>query len=85
MELSQLLSWIGVVTGASIGVPQLIKTFKRKSATDVSAMTFVMIIATCICMISRAIVIKELAFVFYYAIIFLVAVLQLFLMWKYRQ
>ena len=83
MELSQLLSWIGVVTGALIGIPQLIKTIRTKSVQDVSVTTFLLVLVTSVCMLIRAMVIKELAFIVYYALILLSAGLQLFLMWKY--
>ena len=84
MELSQVLSWIGFVTGMSIGVPQLVKTIKTKSARDLSATTFCLILITCSCMLVRAIVIREIAFICYYFFLILSNLLQLYLIWRYR-
>jgi uncharacterized protein with PQ loop repeat len=84
MELSQVLSWIGFVTGLSIGVPQIVKTVKTKSARDLSATTFCLILITCSCMLVRAIVIREIAFICYYSFLILINVLQLYLIWRYR-
>ena len=44
MELSQVLSWIGFISGLLIGVPQVVKTIKTRSAGDLSATTF-----CCVC------------------------------------
>lgn len=84
MELSQVLSWIGFVTGMSIGIPQLVKTLKTKSVSDLSATTFVLILITCSCLLVRAIAIQELAFVCYYSLLIFINSLQLFLIWKYK-
>ncbi len=84
MELSQVLSWIGFVTGMSIGVPQLVKTLKTKSVSDLSATTFVLILITCSCLLVRAIAIKEMAFACYDSFLVVVNSLQLFLIWKYK-
>ena len=84
MGLSQVLSWIGFVTGMSIGVPQLVKTIKTRSARDLSATTFCLILVTCSCMLVRAIVIREIAFICYYCFLILSNLLQLYLIWRYR-
>ena len=84
MELSQILSWIGFIVGMLIGIPQLVKTVKTKSAGDLSAMTFVLVLITCSCMLARAIAIKEMAFVCYYIFLICANSLQLFLIWKYK-
>lgn len=84
MTLTQLLSWIGFVLGMLIGIPQLTKTLKMKRARDVSAWTFILILATSICMLSRVVAIREYAFVCYYGFIICSSLFQLFLIWKYR-
>jgi len=84
MPVSQVLSWIGFVTGMSIGVPQLVKTIKTRSARDLSATTFCLILITCSCMLVRAIVIRETALVCYYSFLILANLLQLTLIWRYR-
>ena len=84
MELTHALSWIGFVLGMFIAIPQIIKTIKMKSARDISAVTFVFILATSTCMLIRAIAIKELAFICYYVYIIIANVFQLFLIRKYR-
>ena len=85
MELSQLLSWIGTTTGMFIGLPQLVKTVRTKKAGDLSPTTFILILITCWCLLVRAIAIKEMAFIFYYAFLILINSLQLFLIWKYKK
>jgi uncharacterized protein with PQ loop repeat len=84
MELSQVMSWIGFIVGMFIGIPQLVKTVKTKRAGDLSAMTFVLILITCSCLLVRAITIKEMAFVCYYIFLIFTNSLQLFLIWKYK-
>jgi len=85
MELSQLMSWIGFVTGMLIGTPQIVKTIKTKSARDLSAATFCLILITCICFFVRAIAIKEIALIFYYSFVICSCLLQLFLIWKFKK
>ena len=85
MELTVAMSWIGFVTGILIGIPQIIKTIRRKSARDVSSITFLLLLITCSCLLVRAIAIKEAAFICYYSFIILSASFQLFLIWKYRE
>ena len=84
MELSQVMSWIGFMVGMFIGIPQLVKTVKTKRVGDLSAMTFVLILITCSCLLVRAIAIKEMAFVCYYIFLIFTNSLQLFLIWKYK-
>ena len=84
MELTVAMSWIGFVTGILIGIPQIVKTIRRKSARDVSSITFLLLLITCSCLLVRAIAIKEAAFICYYSFIILSASFQLFLIWKYR-
>ncbi|MFC1823659.1 PQ-loop domain-containing transporter [Thermodesulfobacteriota bacterium] len=84
MEFTQIMSWLGFISGLLIGIPQLIKTIRTKSAKDVSALTFLLIIVTCICLLVRAVAIWELAFISYYVFLILSSSLQLFLIWKYR-
>jgi uncharacterized protein with PQ loop repeat len=85
MELSQALSWVGFVGGMLIGVPQLAKTLKTKRVDDLSAMTFVLVLMTCSCMLARAIAIKETAFICYYVLLLFTNSLQLSLILKYRE
>ena len=85
MELTVAMSWIGFVTGILIGIPQIVKTIRRKSARDVSSITFLLLLITCSCLLVRAIAIKEAAFICYYSFIILSASFQLFLIWKYRE
>ena len=84
MHFTQILSWIGFVLGMFIAIPQIIKTMQMKSARDISAITFVVILATSTCMLIRAIAIKELAFICYCIYILCANVFQLFLIRKYR-
>jgi uncharacterized protein with PQ loop repeat len=84
MELSQVMSWIGFVTGTLIGIPQLIKTIRTKSAGDLSVTTYVLILVTCSCLLVRAVAIREIAFICYYSFLLLINSLQLFLIWRYR-
>ena len=84
MELSQILSWVGTTTGMLIGIPQLVKTVRTKKAGDLSATTFILILVTCSCLLVRAIAIRELAFVLYYAFLILINSFQLVLIWKYK-
>jgi MtN3 and saliva related transmembrane protein len=84
MELSQVLSWIGIATGMFIGIPQLVKTVRTRKAGDLSAMTFILILITCSCLLVRAIAITELAFMLYSSFLILINSLQLFLIWKYK-
>ena len=84
MELTVAMSWIGFVTGILIGIPQIVKTIRMKSARDVSSTTFLLLLITCSCLLVRAIAIKEVAFICYYSFIILSASFQLFLIWKYR-
>ena len=84
MELTVAMSWIGFVTGILIGIPQIVKTIRMKSARDVSSITFLLLLITCSCLLVRAIAIKEAAFICYYTFIILSASFQLFLIWKYR-
>jgi uncharacterized protein with PQ loop repeat len=84
MDLSQVMSWIGFIVGMFIGIPQLVKTVKTKRVCDLSAMTFVLILITCSCLLVRAITIKEMAFVCYYIFLICANSLQLFLIWKYK-
>ena len=85
MELTVAMSWIGFVTGILIGIPQIVKTIRMKSARDVSSTTFLLLLITCSCLLVRAIAIKEVAFICYYSFIILSASFQLFLIWKYRE
>jgi len=84
MELSQILSWVGTGTGVLIGIPQLVKTVRTKRVGDLSTTMFVLILVTCACFLTRAIVIKETAFIFYYAFLIIMNSLQIFLIWRYR-
>ncbi len=84
MEFTEILSWMGFVLGMFIAIPQIIKTIKMKSARDISAITFVVILATSTCMLIRAIAIKELAFMCYYTYLLFANMFQLFLIRKYR-
>jgi len=84
MHFTQILSWIGFVLGIFIAIPQIIKTIQMKSARDISAITFVVILATSTCMLIRAIAIKELAFICYYIYLLCANMFQLFLIRKYR-
>ena len=84
MELTVAMSWIGFITGILIGIPQIVKTIRMKSARDVSSTTFLLLLITCSCLLVRAIAIKEAAFICYYSFIILSASFQLFLIWKYR-
>jgi len=84
MELSQILSWIGTGTGMLIGIPQLVKTIRTKQAGDLSATTFVLILVTCSLFLTRMIVIKETAMIFYYTFLVIINSMQLFLIWKYN-
>jgi uncharacterized protein with PQ loop repeat len=85
MELSQILSWVGTVTGMLIGIPQLVKTIRTRKTGDLSATTFILILVTSSCLLARAIAIRELAFIFYYAFLISINSLQLFLIWKYKE
>lgn len=85
MELSQILSWVGTGTGMLIGLPQLVKTLRTRKAGDLSATTFILILITCSCLLVRAIAIREMAFIFYYAFLIVINSLQLFLIWKYKE
>ena len=85
MDITQAMSWIGTVIGLIIGIPQIIKTIKTKSAKDVSAITFALILLTCLCFLTRAIAIKETAFICYYTFIIMSSSLQLYLIWKYQE
>lgn len=84
MELSQVLSWIGFINGMLIGVPQVVKTIKTKSARDLSATTFYLILITCISFLVRAVSIQEITFIFYYSFVICTCLLQLFLIWKFK-
>ena len=84
VELSQVMGWIGFVTGMSIGIPQLIKTIKTRSAGDLSAATFLLILVTCSCLLVRAVAIGEITFICYYSFLILINLLQLFLIWKFK-
>ena len=84
MELSQVLSWIGFISGMSIGIPQVVKTIKTKSAGDLSATTFFLILMTCFCFLVRAIAINESALIFYYTLVIFSCLLQLCLIWKFK-
>jgi uncharacterized protein with PQ loop repeat len=84
MEFTVAMSWIGFVTGILIGIPQIVKTIRMKSARDVSSITFLLLLITCSCLLIRAIAIKEAAFICYYSFIILSASFQLFLIWKYK-
>ena len=85
MELSQLLSWVGTGTGMLIGIPQLVKTIRTKQVGDLSATTFVLILVTCSLFLTRMIVIKETAMIFYYTFLVIINSLRLFLIWKYKE
>jgi uncharacterized protein with PQ loop repeat len=84
MEPTKLISWIGFSAGLLIGIPQIVKTMKLKSARGVSALTFLLIVITAACFLIRSFAIKELSFIAYYLFIFASASTQLFLIWKYR-
>ena len=84
MELTEVMSWIGFVTGISIGIPQIVKTIRMKSARDVSYTSFFLIVITCSCLLIRATAIKETAFICYYSFVILSASFQLLLMWRYN-
>jgi uncharacterized protein with PQ loop repeat len=83
MEITEVLSWIGSATGVAIGLPQIAKTILTKSVSDVSTLSFVLILITASCFVGRAIAIREIAFVVYYLFIILSASFQLFLIWRY--
>lgn len=85
MDLSQALSWIGFITGMFIGIPQIVKTIRARSARDVSTATFVLIVVTSGCLLARSVAIREAAFVCYYSFIIVTASVQLVLMWKFRK
>jgi uncharacterized protein with PQ loop repeat len=85
MELSQVWGWIGFVVGMFIGVPQITKTLRTKRAGDLSPMTFVLVLIACSCLLARAIAIKEMTFICYYALLLFTNSLQLFLIWKYKE
>lgn len=85
MELSQILGWTGTVIGTFVGIPQLVKTIRTKKTGDLSAMTFVLIVVTCSCLLARAIAIREAAFMFYYTLLIVINSLQIFLIWRYRE
>jgi uncharacterized protein with PQ loop repeat len=84
MELSQVLSWVGTVTGMFTSIPQLVKTIRTKRVEDLSPTTFILILITCSCLLARMIVIRESAFMVYYSLLILVNSLQLYLIWKYK-
>lgn len=85
MDFSQTLSWIGFVTGMLIGIPQIVKTIRARSARDVSTTTFILIVLTSGCLLARSLPINEAAFVCYYSFIIVSASVQLGLMWKFRK
>ncbi len=84
MDLSQTIGWIGFSSGLFIGIPQILRTIKLKSTNDLSVMTFLLIQITSTCFLIRAFAIKELVFIAFYIFIFLSNIIQLFLIWKYR-
>ncbi|MBN1347833.1 hypothetical protein JXJ21_00335 [candidate division KSB1 bacterium] len=84
MELTQIVSWIGFTSGLFIGIPQIMKTVKKKSVRDVSALTFLLVELTSVCLLIRAIAIEELAFISYYIFKILSTSFLLFLIWRYR-
>ncbi|MCB0164998.1 MAG: hypothetical protein KDI79_12275 [Anaerolineae bacterium] len=84
MELSQLMGWVGFLTGLLIGLPQLIKTIKTKRTGDLSAATFALILITAFCFFVRAVAINELSLIVYYAFVICSCLLQLLLIWKYK-
>jgi len=84
MEISQILSWIGTVTGTFTSIPQLVKTLRTKKVEGISATTFLLIVVTCACQLVRAININEASYVFYYSMLVVINSAQLFLIWKYN-
>jgi uncharacterized protein with PQ loop repeat len=85
MELSQILSWVGTGTGVLIGIPQLVKTVRTKRVGDLSVTMFILILVICSCFLVRAFVIREMAFILYYAFLIIINSLQIFLIWKYKE
>ena len=84
MDITQILSWIGTSTGLIIGLPQIYKSIKTRSAKDVSAVTFTLIVITSFCFLLRSITIRETAFILYYFFIMISSIVQLVLIFRYR-
>lgn len=61
--MTQIIGWIGVVLGASISVPQVIKSLKEKSTKGVSLRTYQMLFLTIICYLVRAVAIGAPVFI----------------------
>lgn len=79
MDWTALIGWLGVCFSVSIQIPQVIQMVKTKSAKDVSALTYMFLVATTLCYLVRAIAIREWVFIVSNTICFFVAcwVLQL--------
>ncbi|KKN15945.1 hypothetical protein LCGC14_0980780 [marine sediment metagenome] len=55
MNLTQVIGWVGVVAGASISLPQVIKSYRSKSTAGVSRRTYQLLLLTIICYLIRAV------------------------------
>jgi MtN3 and saliva related transmembrane protein len=85
MPLSETFGWIGLAFAMVYMVPQLLKTWRNKSAADVSALSFILLNAAFVCFLIRAIVIREYVFIINYAFSLMTGTLQIILIWKYRK
>ena len=84
MEMSVLMGWIGLAVGILIGIPQLVKTIRLQSARDLSSLTYILLLVTCICFLVKSLAIAETVFICYYSFCTVLTLFQLFLIWKFR-
>ncbi len=81
--ITELIGWIGVVTGIIVSFPQLIKSYKTKSTEGVSKGTYQLLFLTMLCYLIRAIAIKEVIFIVSNAVNLVITGMVLYLFEKY--
>ncbi len=81
--LTEIIGWIGVVTGIIVSLPQLIKSCREKSTQGVSKRTYQLLFLTMVCYLIRAIAIKEMIFIVSNAVNLIITAMVLYLFKKY--
>jgi uncharacterized protein with PQ loop repeat len=81
--ITEIIGWIGVITGIIVSFPQLIKSYKEKSTQGVSKNTYQLLFLTMLCYLIRAIAIREVIFIVSNAVNLVITGMVLYLFEKY--
>lgn len=83
--IGDIIGWVGVVFGAMVTVPQVIKSSAMKSTKGVSLRSYQFLFCMVVCYLVRALEIKDPVFIVSNAMTLVVTVKMLFLFRQYPE